>query len=67
MKIRILSLVLGVLALIGIIFALGPGLGLLIAAAIVPFLVASLVVRHEHLHQTRHCLEQYVQIRRHMR
>ncbi|MDX2138758.1 MAG: hypothetical protein SF123_11745 [Chloroflexota bacterium] len=50
---------------IGLMILLGPGLAVLLIAAIVPYVLVTFVVREQQVSQTRQCVERYVQIRRH--
>lgn len=67
MRTWIMCLVTGLVIMIGLVILLGPGLAVLLAAAIVPYVLVTFFVREQQAIQTRKSVERYVQVRRHTR
>ena len=60
-------LVMGVVIVIGLAILLGPGLAVLLVAAVVPYVLVTFVAREQRVSATRESVERYVQFRRHTR
>lgn len=65
MRTWILWLVAGLVIVIGLVILLGPGLVVLMVAAIVPYVLVAFVAREQRIRQTNKCVEEYLHFRRH--